>query len=170
MGQSYRRPAANSRFKIVAGGNGPAKPKQLRAGGLQPDESMAPGEYVAQCEGATIISKGRSTIAVLEFRIIDGPHSATALRQWITIPDVDGIVPLGSRYGRQCTLALGREIESGNDLNPAVIFKGRFFRIDVGYRMTEKIGGTPSHDHALRRKDHKDFLRVHNLIAVEELS
>jgi hypothetical protein len=167
---SYHKAEKKSSLKIVAGGGGAPKPKQLRAGGLEPSESMAPGKYIANCEGATITTKGRSTVAVLEFRIIDGLHSGTALRQWITIPDIDGIVPLGSRYGRQCALALGRDIESGDDLNPATIFKGRLFRVDVGYRMTEKIGGIPSHEHTLRRKDHKDFLRVHNLIAVEELS
>ena len=109
-----RRPRTN--LKLVAGPLA-AKPTQLRAGGLEPSESMTPGQYLAACEGATISTKGRTTIAVLEFRIIDGPHGGTAVRQWITIPDVDGIVPLGSRYGRQCALALGREIESGDDLN-----------------------------------------------------
>jgi hypothetical protein len=159
---------AKSNLKIVAGG-ALAKTKPLRAGGLEPDGSMAPGEYIANCEGAAITTKGRSTIAVLEFRILDGPHSGTALRQWITIPDIDGIVPLGSRYGRQCALALGHEIESGDDLNPAAIFRGKTFRIKVGYRMTEKRGGMPSHDNASRRKDAQDFLRVHELIAVKEL-
>jgi hypothetical protein len=130
---------------------------------------MAPGEYIANCEGATITTKGRSTVAVLEFRITDGPHSGTALRQWITVPDIDGNVPLRSRYGRQCALALGREIEPGDDLNPAQIFKSKSFRVRVGYRMTEKRGGMASHDNATRRKDARDFLRIHELLAVEVL-
>jgi hypothetical protein len=130
---------------------------------------MEPGEYVANCEGATITSKGRTTIAMLEFRIIEGPHAGTALRQWITVPDVDGIVPIGSRYGRQCALALGREIESGDDLNPAAIFKGKNFQVFVGYRMTEKNGGSFNDDHARFRKDAKDFLRVHKLLTLEAL-
>jgi hypothetical protein len=170
MGQTYRKPAAASTLKIVAGSAGTPKLKQLQAGGLEPDDSVTPGEYIANCEGATITTKGRNTIAVLEFRIIDGQHSGTSVRQWIAIPDVDGVVPVGSRYARHCALALGREkIEPGDDLNPVAIFKGRTFRIDVGYRMTEKIGGTPNALHALRRKDAKDFLRVHKIIAVEEL-
>jgi hypothetical protein len=170
VAQSYRKSESKASLKLVGGAAATPKPKQLRAGGLLPDESMAPGEFIANCEGATLTTKGKTTIAVLEFRIVDGPHSGTALRQWITVPDVDGIVPLGSRYGRQCALALGREIESGDDLNPAAIFKSKLFRIDVGYRMTEKIGGTPTPENAQRRKDHEDFLRVHALIAVEELS
>jgi hypothetical protein len=165
-----RKPKSNRGapgLKLVAGVS-QNKPAQLRAGGLEPDESMVPGEYIANCEGATITTKGRTTIAVLEFRIIDGPHSGTALRQWITIPDIDGIVPLGSRYGRQCALALGREIESGDDLNPGAIFKTKIFQIQVGYRMTEKIGGSATPENALRRKDAKDFLRVHGIRALDE--
>lgn len=34
--------------------------------------------------------------------------------------------------------------------------------------MTEKTGGASSHENALYRKDAKDFLRVHKLIALEE--
>lgn len=172
MGQrqakQYSSPAAKSNLKLVAGGSA-EKPKQLRAGGLEPDDSMTPGQYIANCEGAKIDTKGRNTIAVLEFRVIDGPHGGTSLRQWITIPDVDGSVPVGCRYARQCVLALGREIEPGDDLNPAAIFKGKTFSIKVGYRMTLKTGGNPSPDNAARRKDAKDFLRVHELVAVEDL-
>jgi hypothetical protein len=160
--------SARSSLKIIAGGFVP-KPKQLRAGGLEPTDSMAPGEYIANCEGATITSKGGKTIATLAFRVIEGSHSGTALRQWITLPDIDGIVPLGSKYGRQCALALGREIEPGDDLSPGAIFPGRVFRVAVGYRMTEKPGGAANHENAQRRKDAKDFLRVHALIAEVEL-
>jgi len=163
---NYRGLKPKSNLKIVAG---VAKPKMLRAGGLAPSEDMAPGEYTAACEGATITTKGKTTIAVLQFRIIDGPHSSTSLRQWLTIPDVDGIVSLGSRYARHCTIALGREIEPGDSLDPATIFAQKIFLVFVGYRMTEKIGGPASRDHALRRKDHKDFLRVHEIIALAEL-
>ena len=140
MASNYNGANVASRLKLV-GGAVAQKPKQLRAGGLEPDASMEPGEYIANCEGATVTAKGKSTIAVLEFRIIDGPHSGTSLRQWITIPDIDGSVPLGSRYAKQCALALEREIESGDDLDPAAIFKSKTFRIEVGYRLTEKVGG-----------------------------
>jgi hypothetical protein len=162
-----RNPSTKSTTLKIVGGAG-TKPKQLRAGGLEPDESMTPGEYIANCKGAVVTTKGRNTIAVLEFHIIDGPHSGTAVRQWITIPDVDGHVPLGSRYARQCALATGHEIEPGDDLNPGSIFTSKTFRIDVGYRLTEKIGGTPTADNARYRKDAKDFLRCHRIIGLEE--
>ena len=166
--KSYRQ-APSAGLKLVGGAVPVAKPKQLRAGGLEPDESMVPGEYLAMCEGATLTSKGRSTIAVLEFRIFDGPHASTAIRQWVTIPDVDGIVPLGSRYGKQCALALGREIEVGDDLNPGAIFKSKLFRLESRLSDDREAGGISSEQHALRRKDAKDFLRVHKFLSVEEL-
>lgn len=157
-------------LKLVAGSSGTVSgPAHLRAGGLEPSDSMAPGEYVTNCEGAKITTKGSTTIAVLEFRVIDGPHSGTALRQWIPVPDVGGIVPLGSRYGRQCALALGRDVEPGDDLNPAAIFRGKTFRVQIGYRLTEKTGGIANDDNMHRRKDAKDFLRVHRLMAMEVL-
>ena len=143
--------------------------KALRAGGLKPSDDMGPGEYTAACEGATITSKGKTTIALLGFRIVDGPHSGTSLRQWLTIPDVDGIVPLASRYARHCAVALGREIEPGDNLDPAAIFTQKIFLVFVGYRMTEKIGGPACRDNALRRKDAKDFLRVHEIIGLAEV-
>ena len=94
MASNYNRASAASRLKLV-GGPIAQKPKQLRAGGLEPDASMEPGEYIANCKGATVTSKGNSTVAVLEFWIIDGPHSGTSVRQWINIPDAGGSVPSG---------------------------------------------------------------------------
>jgi hypothetical protein len=163
---SYRRHAEKSNLKILAGGAG--KQKQLRASGLEPDDTMAPGEYVASCTGAALTSKGKTTIAVLEFQIVDGPRGGTALRQWITIPEVDGQVPVGSRYARQCAIALGREIEPGDNLDPGALFPGKLFAVDVGYRKTERIGGQATGENALRRKDAKDFLRVHQITARHE--
>jgi hypothetical protein len=154
-------------LKIVAGTT--AKTKHLRAGSLEPSESMAPGQYVAACEGGTVTTKGKNTVAVLEFRIIDGAHGGTALRQWIQIPDIDGVVPIASRYGRQCAIALGREIESGDDLDPGSIFRGKFFLVDVGFRKTEKTGGTATENNALRRKDGRDYLRVHAVLELQEV-
>ena len=63
----------------------------------------------------------------------------------------------------------GREIESGDDLDPDTIFKNKTFRIDVGYRQTEKTGGQYDPKNAFFRKDAKDFLRAHKILAVEEL-
>jgi hypothetical protein len=162
-----RNPAG---LKLVAGAPLNNRITELRAGGLAPDDSMAPGEYLASCEGGTITSKGQNMIAVLEFRILDGAHSGTAIRQWITIPVIDGIVPQGSRYARQCGLALSREIEPGDNLTPSAVFKGKLFRVQVGYRKTLKQGGTASDENALFRKDARDYLRVHQLISLEEFA
>jgi hypothetical protein len=149
------------KLRLLAGGGIPLK---LRAGGLEPSVDMAPGRYTANCAGGKIITKGRNNIVMLEFSVIEGSHAGTGLRQWISLPDVDGVVSVGSRYARQCAIALGREIEPGDDLDPAAIFRTKTFVIEVGYRKTLKIGGTATDANAQNRKDAKDFLRVHEII------
>jgi len=71
----------------------------------------------------------------------------------------------------QCAVALGRPLDTSDDINnPASIFSGRIFKAFVGYRKTEKPrGGKENPKYALRRKDPKDGLRVHDLLAREEL-
>jgi hypothetical protein len=164
----YNNTKLKANLKLVSSD---PKPKPLRAGGLKADDGMPAGEYTVTCEGATSTMKGRSIIAVLEFRVVEGRYSGTALRQWLTIPEVDGLVPTWSKYSRHCVIALGREVEPGDDLDPAKIFRGRFFSVEAGFRLTEGTGGRPTEENALRCKDHKDFLRVHRIIEqVEFLS
>src|SRR5262245_63095074 len=138
--------------------------KKFRAGGLAPDDAMTPAQYVCCCESATTITRGQNTTAVLQFRVLDGPHSGTALRQWLAISDVGGVVSLDSRYARHCAIALGVEIEPGDELEPSQIFPQKVFLVDVGYRLTQKVGGAADEENAKRRKDAKDFLRVHKIL------
>jgi hypothetical protein len=138
--------------------------KRLRAGGIPPSEDVQPGQYVVSCESAMLTTRGQHTTAVLQFRIIDGPHAGTALRQWLSVSDVSGVVSLESRYARHCVIALGGEIEPGDELDPSQIFPNKVFLVEAGYRLTQKIGGSPDEEHARRRKDAKDFLRVHKIL------
>jgi hypothetical protein len=48
---------------------------------------MQPGTYQVSCVGAAV---GRGRI-VINYRVIDGPHTGTALRQWI------GLILSGAR-------------------------------------------------------------------------
>jgi hypothetical protein len=143
-------------------------PARLRLGGVEPSDDMQPGEYKVSCEGASKKSFAEGIRIELKFRVIDGPQTGTALRQWITV-DASGILSPRSRYVQQCAIALGRPVEVDDDLNdPASIFSGRIFQALVGFRKTEKAkGGKPADP--LRRKDTQDGLRVHDLLAREEL-
>ena len=142
--------------------------KRLRAGGIPPSKDMQPGQYVVSCESATLTTRGQHTTAVLQFRIIDGPHAGTALRQWLSVSDVSGVVSLESRYARHCAIALDTEIEPGDNLDPSQIFPNKIFIVEAGFRLTQKMGGAPDEEFARKRKDAKDFLRVHKIVERRE--
>ena len=167
MSANYRKskPTATN-LKLVK-----AKLAELRLGGLAPTDDMQPGKYRVACEGAWIERIGSSARAVLQFRIIDGLHTGTELRQWIPAADAGGVVsPLG-RYAKQCSIALGRGLDVDDPIaDPAKIFAGRIFSVTVGFRKTERPrGGIASEQNAQRRKDEADYLRVHELLEREEL-
>lgn len=160
----YHGQRAKSNQKLIAIPTRP--PAALRLGGMDPAEDMQPGVYRVSCTGAAV-ERGR---IVINYQVIDGAHTGTSLRQWIPTPE-DGEVKPKSRYAQQCAVALGRPLDVGDNVNnPASIFSGRFFSVDVGYRKTEKPrGGKYDETFALRRKDHDDGLRVHAILAREEL-
>lgn len=160
---SLPQSATKANLKLVAG-----KKPTFVAGGLEPDASMTPGEYVAMCEGARLTQKGKSAIVVLLFRVVDGPHTGTALRQWLTVADVNGVVAAGSKYSRHCQIALGQdEIRPGDSLDPEVVFVGKTFVVDVGYRLTE--AGKPDSKNAEVKKGDRDFLRIHQILRRGEM-
>jgi hypothetical protein len=127
---------------------------------------MEAGEYPANCANAFLErSKNR---AALEFVIIDGPHAGTALSMWIN--GVNGAIRPASRYAKECAAALGRELTADDDLDPAVVFKNKNFIVQVGWRQTDKPGGGRAADElALRKKDGRDFLRVHRVVRETDL-
>jgi hypothetical protein len=142
---------------------------RLRLGGMEPSDDMQPDEYKILCEGASWREFAKSIRVDLKYRVIDGPHTGTALRQWITL-DKSGVFSPKSRYATQCAIALGRPLDAtDNPDDPASIFSGRIFRAVVGFRKTDKPrGGTPRQGNHLQRKDGADGLRVHELLRREE--
>jgi hypothetical protein len=166
----YRKAEGKSNLKIVSVGAG-AKVTELRLGGLAPAEDMGPGKYLVVCETAWTEQIGKGARVVLQFRCVDGKYDGVALRQWLPASDGGNIVSPTGRYARHCAIALGRPLIKDDPVNdPAAIFSGRKFLVFVGYRKTERQrGGMASEDNALRRKDDNDYLRVHEILSVEEL-
>jgi hypothetical protein len=146
----------------------PKPPPRLRLGGMEPSEDMGPDKYKIGCEGASKKSFAEGLRIELKYRVVEGPHTGTALRQWITV-DESGVISPKSKYAEQCAVALDRPLEPEDNIdNPASIFSGKIFRAFVGYRKTEKPkGGKPADP--LKRKDAADGLRVHELLEREEL-
>jgi hypothetical protein len=126
---------------------------------------MEPGEYTVACESAWVEPIGKGARVVLQFRVTDGPHTGTALRQWLPASDAGGVVSPMGRYAKHCAIALGRPLSVDDDLNdPAAIFSGLIFSVLIGFRKTERQrGGSFSDKNALSRKDDADYLRVHEI-------
>jgi hypothetical protein len=141
---------------------------RLRLGGFEPSDDMQPGDYKVSCEGAAKKPFRHGGVLIeLNYRVIDGPHTGTALRQWFTVK-ASGLISPRSRFASQCEVALGRPLDASDDIdNPDSIFVGRIFRAFVGFKKT--VNGKGSPEDAYRRKDKRDGLRVHELLAREEL-
>ena len=169
MQTKYRSHTAKSNLKLVAPAVKP--PAGLRLGGLVPSAEMNPGEYVAACESAWVESIGKGSRVVLQFRVIEGPHTGTALRQWLPASDGGGVVSPMGRYAKHCSIALGRPLDVDDDINnPDAIFSGSIFSVFAGFRKTERQrGGAFSDKNALVKKDDTDYLRVHEIHGRVEL-
>src|SRR5262245_58200395 len=166
QGYTSERDKSRSKLKLLH----TKTPVRLTLGGFEPSNNMQPGEYKVSCEGASKREWGKGLRIELKFRVIDGEHTGTALSQWITV-DASGVISPKSRYAQQCAVALGRPLDTSDNLdNPGAIFSGRIFKAFVGFRKSEKPrGGKNNPDYARHRKDASDGLRVHELLAREEL-
>src|SRR5215813_314727 len=123
------KPDPRSRLKLA---NLPSKlPPQLRLGGFRPPEDMPAGKYKIQCEGASKKPWPQGWRIDINYRVIDGKYEGVSLHQWIPV-DNSGVIDPGSRYAKQCEIALGRPLEAEDNLdNPASIFRGRIFQAFV---------------------------------------
>src|SRR5262245_35503531 len=92
----------------------------LRLGGIEA-RNVEPGRYRVACKGAGTDEQGKP---ILLFRMIDPPHTGTALRKWLSISQVNGEIRPGSSYAKLVELALGREPEPDEIIEPDHIFKG----------------------------------------------
>jgi hypothetical protein len=87
---------------------------------------MPPGQYKVCCEAARITQKWSKSVCELSFRIIEGQFFGTTLPGWIPIYTIGECVQPG-KYTQQCAVALGRETDAGDDLNPEGFSSARFF-------------------------------------------
>lgn len=130
-----------------------------------PALSGEPGERDALCVAARVMQRGTKTQVVFTFEF--GEREIQTANMWVEVP-----TPLtqGCRYMRLVRLALGEDPRAGTPLNPANVFVDKTFRVRVGYRKTAEPRGRggkgATEELAQRRKDDRDFLRVHDLIEV----
>ena len=145
----------------------------VRLGGILPAEDMPAAQYLAACEHAWLEDMKKSWRAALQFRVVDGKYDGVALRQWIdNAADAGGIISPIGKYARHCWIALARELRNGDPVDePGRIFSGHRFIVFAGYRKSELPGGRgkQSPDFALIRKDADDYLRVHEILRLEDI-
>jgi hypothetical protein len=134
--------------------------------GLAPSAEMVPDEYISNCVNVVFYRFKKQVF--LDHQIIEGPHAGTVLPQWIN--NVSDRINPRSAFAKQCAAALGRELSVNDDLDPVAVFKGKNFRVWVGWRMSVKPkGGRFDEKLALYRKDDQDQLKVHAIIGPVEL-
>jgi hypothetical protein len=148
----------------------------LRASGAQAPADMKPGEWIVRCEHGEIKQRGNKISAVLSFsvlgRVIDKgfvtENAGVILKQWYFLSQIDpndGDVILEiqpySKYGTAWTLAMGRPFKSGEDPSPKA-FEKKIFRVDVGF--SSAADGSFSYRNLGRKKDPRDFLRIHTIL------
>src|SRR5262249_11914428 len=76
----------------------------LRLGGMEPSDDMQPAEYKVACEGAVKKSFGHGGVLIqVHYRVIEGEHTGTALRQWFTV-NASGLISPRSRFAHSAPL------------------------------------------------------------------
>ena len=160
--ESNLKPAKESNVVNLRGAAS-GKPK-LRAMGSLADDSMQPGEYRVRCESAKTIHRGGKFIVVLKHKVCEGAwRDGVLFSQWISLKDDTGIISPATKYAKQCAIALGHDIETDEDLDPEIVFVGREFLTEVGYRLSSSDKKFADENAAIK-KDDDDFLRVHSLL------
>lgn len=108
---------------------------------------------------------------VWQFHVHEGLFHGVGLRKWAVVADASGEVSPFGEYIKACEIALGRELTDDDDIaNPAEIFSGKLFRVTVGFRKTDRPkGGQASEQNARIKKDERDRLRVHAILARVDL-
>ena len=93
---------------------------RLKAGGSEATENMPPGHYILECRQAHAQDRGRNKVqVVLSFQVSEEfLHDGVVFKQWFTFYSKDGTVSPHTKYGKACSLALGRPIEPNDDLTP----------------------------------------------------
>lgn len=140
---------------------------KISLAGRRAPEDMPAGNYMARCVHFEEKRRGRNHFVILTFGVLDPvKYRGVAILRWL--PIAENLSPL-STYARSWELAAGKQ---ATDELPPEIFLGKVFRIYVGFRSNERVGGKFDREFTLRKKDpingKEDFLRVHEILALAD--
>jgi len=128
---------------------------------------MAPGMYKVRCHDVVQMQRGRYLQVVLTFEVAEEAwNDGTELKQWYNLKAQSGMVSPHTKYARAWELAVGREIQVGDNMDPE-IFKGKCFMAYVGYS-SKDTEGNYDQANAETKKDNRDFLRIHSLERLDD--
>jgi hypothetical protein len=134
---------------------------KISLAGRRAPEDMPAGNYIARCIHFEEKRRGRNHFVILTFIVLQPVRYAdVALLRWL--PIAENLSPL-SVYARSWEVAAGKQ--ATDDLPPE-IFLGKVFRIRVGFRSNDQ--GKFDAELTSQRKDEKDFLRVHEILALAD--
>jgi hypothetical protein len=137
---------------------------------------MQPGEWVARCVRGEINVRGNKISAVLSFSVLGRftetgftqENAGVVLKQWYFLskktPEEDEIIleiQPHSKYGVAWALAMGRQLKANENPDPKA-FEKKIFRVDVGF--SSAAGGSFSYRNVGRKKEPRDFLRIHSIV------
>jgi hypothetical protein len=136
---------------------------------------MPSGDYLVRCERGEIKQRGNKVAAVFNFSVLGRftdrgfrkENEGVVLKQWYFLSEISGnkdnivldIQP-HSKYGVAWVLAMGRPLKRGENPEPKA-FEQKIFRVDVGF--SSAAGGSFNYRNTGRKKDSRDFLRIHSI-------
>jgi len=102
--------------------------------------------------------------AVLSFNVAeDAWNDGALLKMWFSFKSANDEVSPYTKFARACALALNRPIRPDDDLDPASVFVGKKFEVEVGFSSRDTDGNVSEANRAQRKFD-GDFPRIHELI------
>jgi hypothetical protein len=130
--------------------------------GRKAPTDMAAGQYLAGCLDAKIKRRGNQIRAVLTFRCEACRYDGVLLTCWLPI-----FVPLAEhhKFTRAYQIAVDRELRVDEEISLQE-FVGKLYVVEAGFRKTN--GKNHVLEDPTKRKDKKDFLRVHDIVSLAD--
>ena len=135
---------------------------KMKVAGRAARADMVAGEYLVRCLNAEIKRRGGQVRAVLTFRCEVGRDDGVLLTGWFP---VYANLAAHHKFARAYQIAVDRELRVNEEISLDE-FVNKTFVVEVGFRKTS--GKNHVAEDPTKRKDEKDFLRVHDIVSLAD--